>query len=194
MDNLYLIRHGETEYNRKKLYYGATDCPLNDQGRSDAKHLGVTFAAIPLDLVIASPMQRTRETAALLLTNREVPLEYEERLREINFGAWEGCSWRDLKDDPLWQAWGQDWLNTVPPDGESFVELAQRVDDAYEDLIQRPEKNVAVVVHHMVLMALTCRLLGITHEHAWHFRFLPGAYTHFQFDTDFPILTGFNKI
>lgn len=192
MKNLYLVRHGETDCNVKEVYYGATDCPLNDRGREDARRLHGALKARRLDLVFTSPLSRATETAALLLADRPVPLSVDDRLRELNFGDWEGRSWRELQDDPHWQDWGADWQGTRPPAGESFLDLAARVSAFYDDLLSRPEEDILIVSHHMIMMALICRLFDLPPTKAWHFRFLPGTYSHLVYADDFPVLLGQN--
>src|SRR5690625_4282145 len=105
MNNLYLIRHGETEYNKRKVYYGATDCELTALGREQARALAAAFHDIHLDLAIVSPLRRAQETADIILGKKTTLRESEPRIREMNFGIWEGKYYKDLQGDPAYEAW-----------------------------------------------------------------------------------------
>ena len=105
---LYFVRHGETDWNAAARYQGQVDIPLNDKGREQARQNGLTLKAklpAPASLdFIASPLGRTRETMAIIRAAIGLPADgvrYDERLREMNYGHWEGQLAADLpKTDP----------------------------------------------------------------------------------------------
>ncbi|HWQ76191.1 MAG TPA: alpha-ribazole phosphatase family protein [Syntrophomonas sp.] len=192
MENLYLMRHGETKYSCRDVYYGSIDCPLNEKGLQDGASLRLIMQEIPLDIVIASPLIRARDTAAIILEERDIPLIYDDRLKEIRFGAWEGVAWSDLAEDTLWQAWSKDWLHVRPPGGETFVEMTERARSFYEYLLKRPEANIAIIAHNMVMVSLVTIMMEIPTDAALHFHFSSGCYSHFFLRGTFPILEGHN--
>ncbi|MFM9845661.1 MAG: histidine phosphatase family protein [Hyphomicrobiaceae bacterium] len=134
---LYFVRHGETDWNAIRRYQGQTDTPLNDKGRGQAARNGRMLRELlsgqtDLDFV-ASPLQRASETMSII--RREmglVPDDFrrEDRLKEINFGHWEGRIWDVLADeDPVaFKARTADPFNWCPIDGESYADLARRVE------------------------------------------------------------------
>ena len=87
---LYLIRHGETDWNIVKRLQGATDIPLNENGEALARETAEGLKEIPFDMVFTSPLKRAYRTAEIVKGNREIPLIIEERIREICFGDYEG--------------------------------------------------------------------------------------------------------
>ena len=91
---LYLIRHGETDYNKQKRNQGRIDIPLNEYGRELAVKTKAGLADIPFSLCLSSPLVRARETAELILEGRPVPIFTDRRIIEMAFGVWEGgcCS------------------------------------------------------------------------------------------------------
>ncbi len=192
MNNLYLIRHGETEYNKRKVYYGATDCELTALGREQARALAAAFHDIHLDLAIVSPLRRAQETADIILGKKTTLRESEPRIREMNFGIWEGKYYKDLQGDPAYEAWMADWENVRPPQGESHNDVVARVSDFYENLKQRPEKDVALICHNAVLMILLTKILETDPTFSWHFSFDQGCYTHIRFADGYPIIQGHN--
>ena len=192
MNNLYLIRHGETEYNKRKVYYGATDCELTALGREQARAIAAAFHDIHLDLTIVSPLRRAQETADIILGKKTTLRESEPRIREMNFGIWEGKYYKDLQGDPAYEAWMADWENVRPPQGESHNDVVARVSDFYENLKQRPEKDVALICHNAVLMILLTKILETDPTFSWHFSFDQGCYTHIRFADGYPIIQGHN--
>ena len=189
---LYLVRHGETELNVKKVYYGSTDCELTEKGKEQAVSLKTAFADIPLDLVLESPLKRAKTTADLLLGEKEVPRLEDDRLKELDFGGWEGKSYRELQGDPLYEEWCREWKTTRPPRGESFLDLAGRVRSFYADLLKREEEQVLIVAHHAVLQQLMACLLEAEPESCWHYAFEQGTYTVFEIRDGFAVLKGHN--
>ena len=191
MKQLYLIRHGETDMNVAKVYYGATDCPLNAKGREQAAALKEIFQEIPVDLVYTSPLCRAADTAAMIF-GKNVKTIVDPRLKEMNFGIWEGKYYKDIETDPAYIAWMEDWEHTPAPGGESYDELAERVEEFYRDLLACDAQRVAMVCHNAVLMLLLPALLSLTRTQGWHFAFGQGVYTYLELDNDFPILKGMN--
>ncbi len=190
---LYMIRHGETTLNKKKVYYGSTDCPLTETGEVQARSLRPFFEPMALDAVWVSPLKRAADTAALALGENGAPRETDRRLAEVAFGGWEGKTWRELKDDALFQRWCDDWRFTVPPGGESFDDLARRVRRFYEERVLAFEGERALVVaHHAVLRQLMVCLLDAAPEAFWRFSFGQGTYSVCDINDGYAVLTGHN--
>ena len=133
---LYFVRHGETDWNREARYQGQVDIPLNDLGRAQARRNGETLRAHlpdPLALdYLASPLSRTRETMAIMRDALGLTMEgvaFDDRLREMNYGHWEGQLAVDLpKTDPAGVAErARDWWHWRPDGGESYEDLTVRV-------------------------------------------------------------------
>ncbi len=99
MTELYLVRHGETEWNRQKRIQGLTDIPLNDTGRAQAKNTGMLLARRRWDAVYASPLSRARETAQIIAA--ELGLDEPTLLDDLverNYGDAEGLDWRQVEE------------------------------------------------------------------------------------------------
>lgn len=140
---LILIRHGETDWNREGRLQGGQDIPLNDLGRSQAaeaaerlRTLAPDFAALDY---IGSPMQRARETMDILRRTLDLaPGAYrlDDRLKELTFGSWEGYTWRDIRKAEREQAQlrERDKWSFVPPGGESYAMLAERIRPVLQEL------------------------------------------------------------
>ena len=94
----YLIRHGETDWNKGGRYQGCTNIQLNDAGREQARLLGERFKFLPLDVVYVSPLDRAVATAAPLAAAHGLTPVQDAHFREINFGEWEGHTIAELKE------------------------------------------------------------------------------------------------
>jgi broad specificity phosphatase PhoE len=133
---LYLVRHGETDWNVEGRLQGGRDIPLNDLGRLQAKEAAGRLRDLArthdnLDYV-CSPMNRARETMEIFRNGLGLPPQIyrvEETLREITFGEWEGMTWREVrKTAPERAACSErDKWNYVPPGGESYAMLGERI-------------------------------------------------------------------
>ena len=156
---LILVRHGETDWNREGRLQGGQDIPLNELGRRQAaeaagrlKELEPGYAGLDY---LASPMQRARETMDILRGELALPAgtyQTEDRLRELTFGEWEGFTWRDIRKAEREQAHlrERDKWGFVPPGGESYRMLAERVRPVLEGL----ERETVVVSHGGVARAV----------------------------------------
>src|SRR3954467_9265903 len=90
---LYLLRHGETDWNRDgNRYAGRTDVPLSDRGREQARAVATTLASVPFSAIYCSTLQRSRETAEIIAASHNLPVVADPRLIEIDFGTWEGLT------------------------------------------------------------------------------------------------------
>lgn len=142
---LTLIRHGETEANARRLYYGSTDIPLSPEGIEKLEALKSTVTYPNADRYYTSGMLRTEQTLAILYG--EIPHTAVSDLGEMDFGKFEMHSYEELKDDPDYIAWiSGDFEGNVTPGGESARMQAKRVLSALDVIIARGED--AVVVCH----------------------------------------------
>ncbi|MCX6020227.1 MAG: histidine phosphatase family protein [Chloroflexi bacterium] len=162
MTILYLVRHGETDWNRDGRVQGNTDIPLNSRGRGQARRLGERFADVPFDLVLSSPMSRCRETAEIAMESRDVPLQYEPDLREHGWGAWEGLTFAEraarYPEAAAALARGE---RALPDDAETWEALAERAARARRRLDLLGAGHVLVVTHGGTLNALLSDYLGL---------------------------------
>ena len=117
------MRHGETDWNKKKLVQGRKDIPLNEYGRHLARETSYGMRQYQIDLAYTSPLRRAKETAEILLEGRNIPLYEDQRIQEISFGSYEGMSCVDkTKEENLaFQKFFQDTGNYIPPEDASYA-------------------------------------------------------------------------
>ena len=158
---LHLIRHGMTLYNKEGRYIGWSDIPLHKQGVEQLKKYLQTKNYPKGDIYLVSPMKRCVETLEILYPNVE-KIQENEKLKEINFGDWEGKSYEELKDDNSYSNWLSDFVKNTPPNGEKFLEFEKRIEDTYYDLVKKYEKNhkdIVIVTHGGVIRVLMSKLI-----------------------------------
>jgi broad specificity phosphatase PhoE len=163
---IYFVRHGETDWNLVARLQGQKDIPLNDLGRVQAEEAGRRLRGLvercdDLDYV-ASPMDRTRETMERLrdaIGLEPTGYRLDERLVELTFGDWEGLTWKELRrrHPEAAAARQRDKWGYVPPRGESYAMLAERVRPVLEDLT----RDTVMVSHGGVARALLALLGGV---------------------------------
>ena len=151
MTQLYLIRHGQTDWNVEGRYQGQTDMPLNAVGRVQAEALAHQLAGTQFKGVYSSEV---------IAASLGLIVQLDRRLREINQGAWEGQLVSDIAAN-YQAAWGdrtQDPLNARAPGGESVAEVAARLAEAAEAIARaHPVGPVLVVSHGLALATLICQ-------------------------------------
>ena len=143
---IYLIRHGKTEANEKHLYCGSTDLPLSKAGAEELCQLRYDISNVRF---LTSGMKRTNETLQILFG--DVPFEVDPRFREVDFGIFEMHSYEELKDTPAYQEWltGDNDAN-IPPQGESGVQMTQRVLEALSEI----KEDACIITHGGVIAAI----------------------------------------
>jgi probable phosphomutase (TIGR03848 family) len=165
MTTVLLIRHGRTAANANGTLAGWTPgVVLDDTGRTQAETLAVRLAPVPLAAVVSSPLERTRETAAALLSGRDgTPEHVDERLGEARYGDWTGQPLKTLSKDPLWKVVQSHPSGVTFPGGESLRGMQERAVDAVRDWNDRLGADVtwAAVSHADVIKSIAADALGL---------------------------------
>ena len=188
---LYLVRHGETAWNKEGRYYGHSDIGLSDAGLVQAKELGSWFRSMEFDKVICSPLIRAVQTAKELTDQH---LVMDERLKEQNFGVFEGETYTGLLEkyaEELDQ-WNHNYETYCIPEGESFRMVRHRVDDFVKDLWQE-KGRVLIVAHKGTFGHMLASLLQMPDAGYWNFVFEQGTYSKIDLQDGFAIIRALNR-
>ncbi len=171
---LYLVRHGETAWNAEMKFQGHSNVPLSDRGREQARLLAKRLSKNKIAAFYASDLQRAYETASILAEPHGLAVEPLSALREMNFGAWEGLTFHEIKEKcgELVECWWNDPLNTCVPDGENLRDLARRVNEAVGWITQRYRdgQEVVVVSHGGPIRVVIATVLGMDLNFYWRLR------------------------
>lgn len=162
LKNIYVVRHGETDWNKEGRFQGQTDIKLNDTGREQALKLRPILQQLQIESVYSSPLSRAIETIEIATQDQKFSIQKDDRLRETFLGEAEGLVTDEilLKFGPdaltKWRSYDERLLDFHFPNGESKRQLMYRARQVFLDIVQNSNRNsVAVVSHGMLMRALT---------------------------------------
>ncbi len=159
---LLLIRHGLTAWNSSGRFQGRSDVPLSSDGLAQARALADALADERIDAAFSSDLQRAVTTAETILLGRSLPLVRDVRLREFDFGAWEGKTWLEIT--AAFPSAGGTSLTSArdyqPEGGETFADVRSRVRAWWKERFSDDVRRMLVVAHAGTLHALLAELLG----------------------------------
>lgn len=186
MTHLLLIRHGETDWNRENRFQGQNDIPLNAAGIEQGRALQRLLHDSPLDVVYTSDLSRARQTAETILGSRTrtLPILSERRLRERNYGRWEGLTREEVMErfPDSWNRWRTEFACHRPEGGETLTEVRQRVSDFLDEILRTCEgQKVMVVGHGGSVKTLVVAALGASVEALRSFQIDNASLTELQF-------------
>lgn len=162
MKHVYLIRHGQTEWNAEGRWQGQLDVPLSDEGRTQARALADHLSQSGFRAVYASDLMRAAETARILADATNAPLFLDARLRELNLGVFQGLTHAEIRarypdDDEQMRV---NYLDHVIPKGESRRAMQERMYESWLEMLARTGSDpVAIVSHGGAIRILLLRLL-----------------------------------
>ncbi|HEX4821690.1 MAG TPA: histidine phosphatase family protein [Acidimicrobiales bacterium] len=189
---LIVVRHGQTSANARGLLLGRADPALDAIGREQAAAVATELAPLQLGTrIVASPLTRTRETAAIIAGESGIETELDERWIELDYGDLEGTPVADVPAD-TWRRWRAD-PTFVPAGGESLQSLGQRVSAACDELLRAAaDRDVIVVTHVSPVKAAVVWALGVGDEVTWRTYVAPGSVTRIAPRPFGPVLSEFN--
>lgn len=168
---LYIIRHGLTDWNLKYKVQGQTDIPLNEQGIEMAKKAAIEYKNVHFDVCFCSPLIRAKLTADILLEGRDIPIIYDDRLKEMSFGEYEGVENCFEKDGTMIQKFFRDPANYVADRGaESFDELFGRTGEFLKEMVEprlAKGEDVLIVGHGAMNSSIVSQRKGLARKDFW---------------------------
>lgn len=168
---LYIMRHGKTDWNEKHKLQGRTDVPLNGEGRKMAEAAREEYKQVSIDLCYASPLLRARETAEIVLKGRGIPILFDDRLKEMAFGMYEGTEISpEIPDDPMYVFFNHPEQYSAAEGGESMEELFARTGSFLEEVIApalEQKKDILIVGHGAMNSSIVCQVKKMPLERFW---------------------------
>lgn len=174
--NLYVVRHGQTNWNKQNRLQGESDVKLNQEGISQAIKLGKKLEEVKFDLIITSPLQRAIETAKFINKNQNKPIVIEKNFKERNYGKIEG------KTSPNLQKFWDYLQNSNEKEVEPVQEFVQRVQRCLEKVLkENAGKDILLVTHHGVMIAIDCYFNGFKKNYDFsNYHFDNGSYEKYN--------------
>lgn len=147
----YLIRHGETDFNKKRFFYGKADVSINETGKEQASQIHQLLKGRAISRIYTSQLKRTLETAAIIFPD-QIPTAYKA-LNERDFGLWEGRTANEIQAAfPLvWEEWLESPFDVTPSKAEPFQKFKDRVQSIVEEIRETEDDEIAIVGHLGVL-------------------------------------------
>ncbi len=164
MTKLYLVRHGETEWNRLAKTQGCTDIKLSDEGYIQAHRLAGRLQNEGIAAIYSSDLKRAYDTACVLSDNLDIEVNTSVHLREMNFGCWEGMDFESIKNQysDIHSLWVSSPNKAKIPGGEELMRVQSRVTNAAKGILALHEgEKIVLVSHGITLKCLIFGLIGI---------------------------------
>lgn len=164
MKKIYLIRHGETEFNRLGMVQGKVDTDLNELGHKQANAFFEAFKHIPFDKVYTSTLRRTHQSTHHFINTLQIPHVSLKGLDEISWGYKEGrkaSPTEDIEYESILKKWSLGDLDIAFEGGETPLQVLERQKEALEIILSKPEeKNILVCMHGRAIRILLCYLFN----------------------------------
>jgi alpha-ribazole phosphatase len=168
---IYLVRHGETSWNKENLFQGQSDIDLNETGIQQAEKLRNHLNGEKIDTIYSSDLKRAMTTANIIASGHNINVIPCLELREMSFGELEGKDITECLSNPRTSQWWDSHDPTCPPPGgESVSQFTRRVSQFYNRIDLYSDKTYMVVSHGGTVRALICSLLGFDDKFWWQFR------------------------
>lgn len=187
---LYLVRHGDIGCHGR--YIGSSDPDLSPLGWQQMGGLAAAFRPRRVDAILCSPLRRCRQSLEALAVI--APVRFQDALREVDFGAWEGKSFTEIvaSDDQSVAAWAAGASDFTFPGGESLALFYQRMVALWQSLMAAEEDSLLVVTHGGVIRHLLCLALALPWEKYLLFEISLGSLTSLTLYSHGAVLTSLN--
>ena len=150
---IYVIRHGQTNWNIQRMVMGRYDEPLNEVGIHQAEETKSSLLNTKIDIIICSPLKRAKQTAEVINKGRNIPIVYDDRIVERDFGEFEGKHTKDFDFKGFWNY----YKNEKYQRAENIQSFFERIEGFLKDIIKEYQgKNVLVVAHGGVSIPINC--------------------------------------
>jgi len=176
---LYVVRHGETAWNKEEVFRGRKDVPLNDKGKKQAQLTGLFFRNKGITRIFSSPLVRAIETAEGISNTTKIPIEVMDELTDMAFGEWEGLTLKDVEKlypEEL-KIWKQSPQKLHVLKGESLRDVRRRVMKGIQMTLSDSQCPIVLVTHRVICKIIVLYALMIQNRHFWSIRFDPASIT-----------------
>ncbi len=170
MSLIYLIRHGQTDWNREKIFRGLADRPLSEHGKREAQAVARFLAKERIQFIYASPLKRAIETAEPLARDKGRNVEVLKGVIDLDFGEWSGMPMKEVRDryPEIFENFMKRPEKAVFPAGETLDQAQQRAMAAIREVAERhPEETIAVVTHRVICKVVLLGILGLGVSQFW---------------------------
>ena len=164
MKELYFIRHGQTKWNAIRRMQGQWNSDLNERGREQASVNGRFLKHLGIEYMVASPLDRTRQTAEIIDEHLGISFDVDDRIKEWHCGDWSGEMWDEVpgKWPEEFAAWQADQFSYRGPGTENYPDMIARARPFLEEILDNEFSKIAIVSHGMIGRAMVGTLLSMS--------------------------------
>lgn len=173
MTTIYLIRHGQTDWNKDKIFRGRADVPLNEHGRREAEALARHLESVRVTACYSSPLSRAVETAEIASRSHSLRVNLDAGIIDIDYGEWQGLAEAAVRKQfaETYRQWHEAPHRVKFPGGESLAAVRRRARGSLNRIrSDNPGGTVFVVAHRVVTKVVMCAALRLTNAAFWRIR------------------------
>lgn len=189
MTRLYLVRHGETEWNKARKIQGGIDTDLSAYGVEQSHALAKRLSKEEIDFIYSSHLQRALRTAEIIANYKKCKFLKADECHEIRLGPWEGMTMDEIQErysEHLW-TYREDPSNFHLPGAETFLELAERTYNTILEIVNKhKDSNILLVSHGTAIKAAIIKILGIDIDHYNKFKIDNASFSIIDFKENNP--------
>jgi len=170
MTSIYLVRHGQTAWNKEEIFRGRTDIPLDETGLKQAELVGQYFRGMEIQAIYSSSLSRAWQTAQKVAQFHDIKVQPLQGIIDMSFGNWEGRPHQEIRksDSKTYRQWVETPHLVRLPGGEGLDDVRVRAMAALEEVIRKnPGKTLVLVSHRVVCKVLICAILDLDNSHFW---------------------------
>jgi len=196
MTSIYLVRHGQTAWNKEEIFRGRTDVPLDEIGLKQAELSGQYFKGMEIHAIFSSPLSRAWQTAEKVAEFHNLKVQSLQGIVDMSFGNWEGHPHQEIRqtDSKTYRQWVETPHLVRLPDGEGLDDVRVRAMASLEEVIRlHPGKTIVLVSHRVVNKVIICGILGLDNSHFWQITQDPTAINLIQYKNGKYILSLMNE-
>jgi broad specificity phosphatase PhoE len=179
---IYLVRHGETEFNRLGVFRGRYEVELNEVGLKQAGETGAALAGEGIEFILTSPLKRAVVTAEIISRAIGIGYEVDDAFNNIDLGDWQGVPKSKVRETypDEWRRWTTEPEGLVLPGGESVEDVRKRASARLLEVVGSGQRDLAIVTHRSVIKVLAAFMLGVPAPYFWKFYIDNAAYSVFE--------------
>lgn len=195
MTKVYLVRHGQTEWNKKLTFRGRIDIPLNEIGHREAEAISEALKDKNIEVIYTSPLTRSIETAKPIAKLFHLEIVPIQGLVDISYGDWEGLTFNEVKKrySDQYKKWEKRPDLVRFPNGETLNEVRDRSFRAFKNIVkENPGKSILIIPHRVINKVLLCAILGLSNSHFWEIKQDTGCVNLIEYSNDRFVLSMMN--
>jgi broad specificity phosphatase PhoE len=195
MTRIYLVRHGQTEWNRELRFRGRADIPLDENGRKQAGVLADALTDNGISAIYTSPLKRSIETARPVAAVFDLKIITMQGFIDINYGEWEGLAYDEVRQRyaDLYREWEERPDSVRFPHGESLEEVKRRSFSAFMEVVEKNSGgSILIIPHRVINKVLLCGILGLSNDHFWNIRQDTGCINEIEYSDSRFVLVSMN--